>query len=95
MTVLSLWLQRKDHGVLSSRFSSEPRYTLGITVSTFLPSEEDMMELRREGSWVEGTAGAKAWRPEVRPSQERGGVGFERGRGERAEKLASRHRHKM
>lgn len=44
---------------------------------------------------MEGTAGAKAWRPEVRPSQERGGVGFELGRGERVEKLASRHRHKM
>lgn len=77
MMVLSLWLQWKDHGVLSSRFSSEPRYALGITVSIFLPSEEEMMELHREASWVEGSAGAKAWRPEVRPSQERGDVGFE------------------
>lgn len=47
------------------------------SLSIFLPSEEEMMELHREASWVEGTAGAKAWRPEVRPSQERGDVGFE------------------
>lgn len=51
---------------------------LGITVPMFLPSGES-----REGCWVEGRAGTKACRLEVRPSQERGGAGFELGRGER------------
>lgn len=45
---------------------------------------------RAGGSWVAGTAGAKACRLEVQQSQETGGVG---GRGAGVKKPASRHRH--
>lgn len=41
------------------------------------------MEKSREGSWVGGTAGAKAWRLELRPRQEKRGAGFELERGQR------------
>lgn len=61
----------------------EALYSLDIAVSIFLPSGEEMMERSGEGSWVEGTAGTKAWRLELGPSQEKRGVGFELERGER------------
>lgn len=68
MTVVSPWLQRRGPSVLSSRCSSEPLYSLGIAVSlSSLRGRDDGGE--QEGSWVEGTAGAQAWRPEFGPSR--------------------------
>lgn len=39
MSGVSLWLQGRDLSVLSSRCSSELRYSLGTAVSAFFPSE--------------------------------------------------------
>lgn len=59
--------------------SRKPLHALGVHLaSMFLPLGKS-----RESCWVEGPTGTKACRLEVRPSQERGGAGFELGRGER------------